>query len=441
MLSIPNILESSVGRTGGITMQELERAEIIEACATGQMKAGVAAKRLQITTRQVRRLLQRFEESGVEGMVSGRRSKPSNNRLAPGLAQKALQLVREHYADFGPTLACEHLLARHGLTLSKETLRNLMIGAGLWIPRNACQPRLHQPRERRPCRGELVQIDGSRHHWFEERGPACTLLVFVDDATGQLTQLYFAETETTVSYFEATRRYIEQHGKPTAFYADRAAVFRSPSANEDTQTQFHRALHELGIELICANSPQAKGRVERANRTLQDRLVKAMRIDGIANMEAANAWCGQFMRRYNAMFSVAPQSPHDAHTALCPKDDLTRILALHETRKLTSKLTLQHHDWHYLLPDEPCIRALISQPISIHTYADGRVELRANGGVIPHRALKRSRRAGPIEVNSKTLHDVVDKQKRNRNHRKNQPATVIAEGVRAAKKVSAQKHA
>jgi transposase len=439
MLSIPNSLESSVSRTGGITMQELERAEIIEACAKGKIKTAVAARRLRITTRQVRRLLRRFAEAGVEGMVSGRRGKPSNNQLESGLAQKALELVRDHYADFGPTLACEQLLERHGVELSTETLRNLMIKAGLWIPRRARQARLHQPRERRACLGELVQIDGSRHHWFEQRGGACALLAFVDDATGRLLQLFFAETEATASYFEATRRYIEQHGKPRAFYSDRAAVFRSPSANRHTPTQFQRALDELDIELICANSPQAKGRVERANRTLQDRLVKALRIEGIDNIEAANAWCGQFVQSYNARFACDPRSSLDVHQPLRTRDDLARILAMRESRKLTSKLTLQHGDRQYLLKDEPKLRALIGQSIVIHTYANGRVELRANDQVLAHTILKLPRAAGPIEVDSKTVHHVVDKRARNRDYRKDQPAAVIAQGVRAAKKMSAEK--
>jgi transposase len=420
-------------------MQELERAEIIQACAKGEIKVAVAAKRLQITTRQVRRLQKRFAESGVQGMVSGRRGKPSNHQLEPGLAQKALKLVRDHYADFGPTLACEQLLERHGVELSKETLRNLMIEAGLWIPRRARQARLHQPRERRACLGELVQIDGSRHHWFEQRGEACALLAFVDDATGRLLQLRFAETESTVSYFEATRCYIEQHGKPRAFYSDRAAVFRSPSAKQRTPTQFQRATKDLDIELICAKSPQAKGRVERVNRTLQDRLVKMLRIEGIDNIEAANAWCGHFAQKYNARFARVPRNPLDAHNALRPQDDLARILALRETRKLTSKLTLQHGNKRYLLKDEAESRALIGQAIAIHTYADGRVELRADDRELVHTTLELPRTAGPIEVDSKTLHHVVDKRTRNRTYRKNQPAAVIAQGVRAAKKMAAQK--
>lgn len=439
MLSTPNRLESSVSRTGVITMEELERAEVIEACSNGEIKVAVAARRLQITTRQVRRLLKRFAEAGVQGMASRRRGRPSNNQLQTGLAQKALELVRDHYADFGPTLACEQLHERHGVELSKETLRSLMIEAGLWTPKRERQTRLHQPRERRACLGELVQIDGSPHEWFEQRGAACVLLAFVDDATGRLMQLLFAETESTVSYFEATRRYIEQHGKPRVFYSDRAAVFRSPYGKQRRPTQYHRALKDLKIDLICASSPQAKGRVERANRTLQDRLVKALRVERIDNIEAANAWCGQFVQKYNARFARLPRSPLNVHQPLSDKDDLARILTLQETRRLTSKLTLQHASRQYLLNDSPSTRALIGQPVAIHTYADGRVALRANDEDLSHTTLELPPRAGPIEVDSKTVQHVMDKRTRNRDYRKNQPAAMIAQGVRAAKKTSAQK--
>jgi hypothetical protein len=444
MLMIPNSLESSMSRTGGITMQEVDRAKVIEAYTNGEIKTAVAALRLQVSTRHARRLRDDFVEAGLAGMISARRGKPSNNQLAPGLAQSALQVVREHYADFSPTFACEQLRERHAIVLSKETLRRLMIAAGLWTPRGARQAALHQPRERRACLGELIQIDGSRHRWFEQRGAECTLLVYVDDATGRILQLHFAETESTSSYFEATRCYIERHGKPLAFYADRAAVFRSASANRRAPTQFQRALDELGIELICANSPQAKGRVERLNRTLQDRLVKELRMDAIDSIEAANAWCDQFVERYNRRFARAPRSKLDLHVPRRPSDDLARILAMRETRKLSVKLTVQHGTRKYLLKDAPELRALIGQTVAIHTYKDGSVELRTNGIVLPYATLELPPSARPIDVDSKTVHNAVDqlelkKKTRDCHYRENQPAAVITQGVAAAKKMSAQK--
>jgi hypothetical protein len=242
-----------------------------------------------------------------------------------------------------------------------------------------------------------------------------------------------------VSYFEATRRYLEQHGKPQAFYADRAAVFRSPSATNLTRTQFQRALDELGIELICANSPQAKGRVERLNRTLQDRLVKSLRLEAISDIETANTWSLNFVQRYNAGFSRVPRNPFDAHMPLQPSDDLALILALHDRRKLSTKLTLQHAGLQYLVEDRPGMRGLIGQPIDIHTYPDGRVELRANGDILAYTTLEIPRLNKAIDVDSKTLHYIVDKKVRNRHYRDNQPAAIIAQGVSSAKKTSAQK--
>jgi hypothetical protein len=189
--------------------------------------------------------------------VSARRGQTSNRELPVDLRARAMALVRERYADFGPTLACEKLAECHGVMLAKETVRRWMRDAGLWIPRRQRPPKLHQPRNRRACLGELVQIDGSDHRWFEERAPACTLLVFIDDATGRLMALHFTATESTFSYFEAMRAYLEQHGKPVALYSDKASVFHCNSHSVTPGkgvTQFGRALYELNVDTFCANS-------------------------------------------------------------------------------------------------------------------------------------------------------------------------------------------
>lgn len=426
-------------------MQELERAKVIEAYAKGEIKAAVAALRLQISTRQVRRLQERFADAGLVGIASKRRGRPSNNQLEAGLAQDAMSFVREYYPDFGPTLACEMLREHHNLVLSKETVRRLMIEAGLWTPRNDRQAGLYQPRERRACLGELVQIDGSRHAWFEKRRAPCSVLVFIDDATGRILHLHFAETECTDSYFEALQAYFPRHGKPQAFYADRAAVFRSPSANKHIPTQFQRAVDELGIELICANSPQAKGRVERVNRTLQDRLVKQMRLDEVHDIDAANKWAWQFIERYNQQFSRVARSQLDMHTPLHPTEDLKRILSIRETRKLSNKLTLQHNQQQYILQDEPWLRALIGQAVAIHSYRDSQVELRVNGVTVQYSTLQLPKRSRLTLVDDKSLHHCVDEltstRRRVRPCRENQPQAAVSTGVMAAKKMSAQKRA
>jgi hypothetical protein len=248
-----------MNRNGTITMarHELDRLKVIQAVIDGTLKPSRAAERLALTDRKIRRLVNRVQLEGPAGITSRRRGQPSNNRVPADLAKMALGMIRSRYHDFGPTLACEKLREVHGLYLSKETVRGLMSDAGLWIPRKLRSTSVYQPRNRRHCIGELIQIDGSDHAWFEERAPSCTLLVFIDDATSRIMHLHFTYSESTFSYFEATRHYLELHGKPQAFYSDQASVFRVNQKNAtsgDGHTQFGRALYELNIESICANS-------------------------------------------------------------------------------------------------------------------------------------------------------------------------------------------
>ena len=264
---------------------------------------GQAAEQLGITVRQVKRLKRIYKREGAKALVSKKRGRASNHQLDPQAEQQALGLLHERYADFGPTLAQEKLTEAHHIDLSVETVRRLMMQEGLWKPRRAKKPVIHQLRERRARLGELVQIDGSPYAWFEGRAPACTLLVCVDDATGRLMELWFAEAETTFSYFEATEHYLLRHGKPLALYSDKLSVFRVNLPNDLSgtgTTQFTRAMYQLAIEVICANSPQAKGRVERVNQTLQDRLAKEMRLRGISTMTQGNAYAPEFITDFNA---------------------------------------------------------------------------------------------------------------------------------------------
>lgn len=261
-----------------------------------------------------------------------------------------------------------------------------MVDAGMWVPHKQRPPKVYQPRNRRACCGELIQIDGSDHRWFEDRGPACTLLVFIDDATSQLMHLYFTEAESTFSYFTATRAYLERHGKPLAFYSDKASVFRSnhkAPQGGDGYTQFGRAMYELNIESICANSSQAKGRVERANLTLQDRLVKELRLRGISNMADANAFAAHFMASYNARFAKLPRSEHDCHRPLRSDEDLELIFAWREARRVSQRLTVQYDKVLYLLTDTPQSRRLEGDYVEIYHYPDGRIEPRVNGTALP----------------------------------------------------------
>lgn len=240
-----------------LTMRQIDRLKIIQALADGFLKTGIAAARLGLTARQTLRLLRHYQAVGAPALLNGHQGLPGNNQLPPGLESRVRRLIRDTYADFGPTLAAEKLRERHGINLSAACVRRIMIDAGFWVPRKLRSPKVHQPRNRRACLGELVQIDGSDHAWFEERAPACTLLVFVDDATGHLMQLLFVPTESTFGYFEAARSYIERHGKPMAFYSDKAGVFRvnrQENAEGRGYTQFGRALFELNIDILCANT-------------------------------------------------------------------------------------------------------------------------------------------------------------------------------------------
>jgi len=378
-----------MAETVGLTMGELDRLQIMARLAERRLTRRRAAALLGLSERQVRRLYRAFRRDGAKALASRRRGRPSNRRLATTIRDQALRLVRERYADFGPTFAHQKLTEEHGLVFSVETLRGWMTVAGLWVPRAQRLRRSQPPRPRRACLGELVQLDGSEHAWFEDRGPVCTLLVYVDDATSRLMELAFAEVESTFDYFRATRRYLERHGKPMAFYSDRLSVFHV-HARDRAQTgpglsQFGRALRELNIELLCARSPEAKGRVERANGTLQDRLVKELRLRGLNDPAAAAPFLPEFMADYNARFAKAPAVAYDAHRPLRPEDDLAQLFTLQETRRISRQLTVHYKRDLYVLEDSVATRRLRGAAVIVSEAEDGTVTLRSNGRVLPAR--------------------------------------------------------
>lgn len=365
-----------------MSLREVDRLKTVQAVVDRMTRVGQAARRLGLSLRQMERLLARYAAEGPSGLLSRRRGRPSNHRLAPDVAERATALIRDRYPDFGPTLACEKLRERHGLTLAKETVRVLMMAAGLWTPRKQRAAKIHQPRNRRACLGELIQIDGSDHAWFEDRAPACTLLVFIDDATSRLMQLHFVPTESSFAYFEATRTYLEEHGKPVAFYSDKASIFRSVRDSTDfgrATTQYGRVLFELNIDIMCANTSQAKGRVERANLTLQDRLVKELRLREISTQEAANAFAPDFIADFNARFAKPALRDLDAHRPMRADEDRDMIFTWRLQRKVSLSLTLQYERVIYLLKDTLASRRLIHRYIDVYEYPDGRIELRADG--------------------------------------------------------------
>ncbi len=370
-----------------LTMRELERLKCIQGVVDGDLKPGRAAERLGLTVRQIERLVIRYRADGPIGLVSRHRNRPGNRGLKTDLAEHVLGILRAHYSDFGPTLAAEKLRTRHNVVLAKETVRQLQIASGMWIPRKLRPPKVQQPRARRACIGELIQIDGCEHAWFEARAPQCTTLVYVDDATSRLMVVLFTGSESTFAYFEATGQYLLQYGKPLAFYSDKASVVRinQPSATGGAgHTQFGRALYELNIDGICANTAAAKGRVERVHLTLQDRLVKELRLQGISTIEAANAFMPAYIAEYNARFAKMPRGQHDAHRPLRADESLDKIFSWREQRKVTQNLTLHYERKLYLLEDNPNNRRFIGKYLDILQYPDGRIEIYGAGVSIPY---------------------------------------------------------
>ncbi len=344
--------------------------------------------------------------------------------------------MRERYSDFGPTLAAEKLAQHHGCSVSRETLRGWMIADGLGQDRRHRLPSPHQPRRRRDCLGELVQIDGSEHAWFEDRGPPCTLLAFVDDATSRLMQLRFVTSESAFDYFGTTRAYLEKHGKPVAFYSDKHGIFRAnrkEAAGGDGMTQFGRALLALNIDIICANSPQAKGRIERAFGTLQDRMVKELRLAGVSSIAAANVWLPGFVTAYNTRFGrdpanakdlhrplapadnldeIHPANAKDLHRPLAPADNLDEILAWREERTVTRNLTLHYDRMMLILDATPLTRGLVRKKVEVVNYPDGRFAVQFNGMALGFKLFDKIQTVQPAAiVDNKRLSAVLEQIK------------------------------
>lgn len=386
--------------------REITRLEAMQRIKDKRLTQKEAARMLNLSVRQIKRLYRAYTAHGARGLVSQRRGKPSNHRLDAETQQKAIDLIYAHYRDFGPTLAHEKLTEKHHLQLSRESVRGVMIEEGIWKPKRAKKPPAHQMRERRACFGEMVQIDGSDHAWFEGRGPKCTLLVFIDDATGQLGELWFVPEETFFAYCEASRHYFERYGKPVAFYSDKHGIFRvnqpRPLGTTIGLTQFGRAMQELDIQIICANSPQAKGRIERANQTLQDRLVKELRLGGISDIDSANAYLPEFRADFNRRFAVQPRSSHDAHRPLLKTENLDIILTHQKTGTLSKNLTVQYdHTIYQIQADRPDY-ALRNAQVTVCQDAQGEVTILYKNKPLAYTLYHKAPRQAEV-VDTKTL--------------------------------------
>lgn len=328
-----------------MSMKEANRLSMMKQIDKKILSLRRASEELGLSLRQIKRVRKRYLIDGEKGLISKHRGKISPNKIDFKLREAVVKILRrEEYSDFGPTFMQEKLRRRHGYYLSDETLRKWMIEEGLWVGKKRKPYRVYQRRIRRARFGELLQGDGSRHLWFEDRGEECTLVIFVDDATSQLTAGRFVPAETTEAYLGILEEHLMKYGKPLGLYVDKHSIFRVAREviAQETQTHFGRVLKELDIELICAHSPQAKGRVERANGVLQDRLIKEMRLRKISTIEEANQFLPEFIEEYNEKFGKEARNAEDAHRPMRENDDLERIFAKKTIRKLSKSLSFQY---------------------------------------------------------------------------------------------------
>ena len=364
--------------------REIDRLKVIHNILQHRLTWPEAANQLGLSERQIGRLVVRVRSQGNRGLIHGLRGEPSNHRLDPAVLPKALGFVASLYKGFGPTFANEKLKNKHKIFLSTYALRQAMIHMDLWKPRK--QKDKHRAwRQRRACVGELVQLDGSDHDWFEGRGPRCVLLIYIDDATSRILYGEFVTVEDAVNLLQSTRSYLEKWGRPLAFYVDKDSIYkinRQANIEEELRdfhplTQFTRAMGELGVEMIFAHSPQAKGRVERGFKTHQDRLVKELRLRGISTRQAANRFLWDvYIPDHNARCAVEPANPTNAHRPLLKSHNLDQILSIQSQRIVANDYTLRFQNQFFqLLKDQP-VRVRPKNKIIIELRLDGSTHLR-----------------------------------------------------------------
>ena len=370
-----------------MSQRERDRLQVLHEVQKGHLTQKAAGLQMGLTDRWVRKLLGRLRAEGDRGVVHRSRGRPSNRKLPEAWRGRAVARVQAAYRDFGPTLAGEYLAQHDGITVSKETLRQWLLAAGVWKARPRRVKEVHTWRPRRACRGELVQWDTSEHAWLEGRGPEPYLIIMIDDATNRL-HARFVPHDSTAENLWMLKTYLERWGRPLAFYTDKASLFRvNRPANQDEQlagqeprTQIGRALAELGIAWIPAHSPQAKGRVERCFGTLQDRLVKGLRLAGAGTLAQANAYLEQeFLPAWAGRFTVAPANPTDAHRPLGREHDLAAILSVVEARVVTNDYTLRYQGKSYQVARADVGGGLRGAKVQVEKRLDGTVAVRFRG--------------------------------------------------------------
>ena len=403
-----------------MSIKEIERTKILIQLDGKLINQLQAADMLGLTSRQMRRLQRKYEARGTTALVSRKRGAPGNHRLPVGTKEFILALIQEQYADFGPTLAHEKIREVHKIKVSLWSVREIMIINGLWTDKKIKKRRIYQFRERRGMEGELIQIDGSFHDWFEGRGPKCCLLHCIDDATGKMMAAHFAPREALWPYFTLMGTYLKKHGRPLALYSDRHGTFKvnkSDALRGEGITQFGRAMKELSIEAIFANSPQAKGRIERSNRTLQDRLVKELRLHKISTIEEANAFLPTFIEDYNRRFAVVPKNSHNAHRPLLQEHNLQQIFSIRKFRELSKNLTFQYKNTIYQIKTAREVYALRRAKVTLYEKEDGSVEILYKNKPLAFTTYNSQEKQGDI-VDSKQLNEAIDNLQKRQEERR-----------------------
>jgi hypothetical protein len=373
-----------------MSQPERERLKVLQQMEQGHWTQMEGAQRLRLSSRQVRRIQRRVAAEGDGGVIHRLRGRPSNRKIPEKVQRRVLAEVRRRYADFGPTLAAEHLAAG-GMEVSRETLRRWMSAVGLWRSRRRRVRAIHVWRERRAAFGELVMMDSSPFRWLEDRRSGLQLIALIDDATSRV-WARFAEHDSTEENLRTLRGWLQRQGRPLALYTDKNSLFvtsrpvqwQEQLRDQPARTQFGRALHELGIEWIAAHSPQAKGRIERLFRTLQDRLVKEMRLRGIETLEQANHYLeSTFLPWWQQRFARLARDPRDAHRRLERAHQLEQILSIREKRLMSPDHTVSWQGQHWGLRRDQVCAGLRGARVEIERRLDGTHWLRFRGRYLP----------------------------------------------------------
>lgn len=379
-----------------ITMNETEimRYDIIKKLLDKKFKNSQAAKLLDLSVRQIKRIKNRVREKGAEGLIHKSRGRDSNRKIDSKIIAKAKKYLKEKYSDFKPTFAAEKLEENHQIKLSKEKVRQMMAGINLWqIKSRKSTSQYHSWRARKECFGEMEQFDGSYHKWFEDRGEESCLLLSIDDATGKVTHAKFDENEGTKAVFKFWLEYFDKNGLPLSIYLDKFSTYKinHPAAidNRDLMTQFQRAMKQVNVGLISAHSPEAKGRVERVFKTLQDRLVKELRLAGISTIEKANEFLKEYLPKFNAQFAVTPRSQNNLHKTLSQglKEKLPQIFSIQSLRKVNNDYTIIFKTRFFQLAEVQPTTVYKKDIVMIKEYLNGEIKVCFKGHSLNYKDL------------------------------------------------------